>query len=131
MVQARGCAGNSFSRRFFCDFFPTVKYFHSVLLGRWNRFYGDEFPSGFCQVADFPRGKGEESIILPPSDIHSWMVFRSTLPDEDIPGLDDLPVGPLDAESLADAVTTVCRAALSLFMGEKLQIKRLHPGPPP
>jgi hypothetical protein len=118
MVQARGCQVYDVSQRFFCDFFLAVKDFHSVLLGCWNRLYGNKCSSGFCLVADFPLGKRKESVILPPSNIHSRMIFRSTLPDKNIPGFDNLSVGTLDAEPLADAVTAVCRAALSLFMGK-------------
>jgi len=69
---------------------------------------------------------GKNGIITTQADIVPRVDFGSSLPDNDIPGSNHLPVILLDSQAFGFAVPTIPRTTNTFFMSKQLQIYTKH-----
>ena len=65
---------------------------------------------------------GKEGVIGADAHVFTGMNMGAALPDQNVAGQHELPVGTLDAQPLGLGITAVFGGADALFVGEELNI---------
>src|SRR5699024_5730315 len=71
--------------------------------------------------------KGEEGVVFSNTDVTAWMVFGTTLANQNFTGVDVLATVAFDAEALGVGVTTVPCGARPVFCCHELNPLRVLP----
>jgi hypothetical protein len=81
-----------------------------------RRHDADDLAATLGAELDRTGGEGEERVIATATDLVTGVELGPALPDQDLPGADDLTTEPLDTQALRGGVTAVPRAGCTLFM---------------
>lgn len=96
--------------------FAKKKGWLKTILSNFRLLFASDYINFVPDELHRPVSSGKKREIPAHTDIMAGVKFCSALPDDNHPGLHDLPAGQLDSSVLCVAVSSVFGRALSFFM---------------